>query len=70
MFVLAGIIDTTWGVIGVVGGIASIVVMLRVSASSTRERDEEDHNRAFYDEHGHWPDQQPGAPPDPLPPVH
>lgn len=63
------IYNTAWGIMGVVGGVGAIVVMLWVSARSTHERDAEDHARDFYAEHGHWPDQEPGAPPDPLPPV-
>lgn len=63
------IYDTLWGAFGVVGGIGAIIVMLWVSAKSTGERDEEESARDFYTEHGHWPDQEPGAPPDPLPPV-
>lgn len=63
------IYQTAWGVIGVVGGVGAIVAMLWVAARSTRERDAEVSARDFYAEHGHWPDQEPGAPPDPLPPV-
>ena len=63
------IYDTLWGVFGVVGGIGAIIVMLWVSAKSTGERDDEESARDFYTEHGHWPDQEPGTPPDPLPPV-
>lgn len=63
------IYDTAWGVIGVVGGVGAVIVMLWVSATSKHERDDEDAARDFYTEHGHWPDQEPGAPPDPLPPA-
>lgn len=63
------IYNTAWGVMGVVGGVGAIVVMLWVSARSKHERDAEVNARDFYAEHGHWPDQEPGAPPDPLPPV-
>ncbi len=63
------IYNTAWGVIGVIGGIGAIIAMLWVSAHSTRERDEEVSARDFYAEHGHWPDQDPGSPPDPLPPA-
>lgn len=62
------IYNTAWGVLGVVGGIGSVIAMLWVSHRSLRERNDEEDARAFYSEHGHWPDQEPGAAPDPLPP--
>jgi MFS superfamily sulfate permease-like transporter len=34
-------------------------VMLRVSFADQRDRDREEAARAFYDEHGHWPDEPP-----------
>jgi hypothetical protein len=61
--------DLTWGVIGVVGGFGAVIVMLWISHRSRPERDAEVAAREFYAAHGHWPDQEPGAPPDPLPPV-
>lgn len=63
------IYNTFWGLVGVVGGIGAVAVMLWVAAHGLRERHEEVDAREFYTEHGHWPDQEPGAPPDPLPPV-
>jgi hypothetical protein len=58
--VLAAWLDTTWGVIGVVGGIACIVALAWVASTGHKERDEEDAARAFFDSHGHWPDEDPG----------
>jgi len=40
-------------------------VFYRLSVRGDRERDVEDEARAFYDEHGHWPDE----PPPPAPPA-
>jgi hypothetical protein len=31
-------------------------VLMRVGISGDRERDEEDEARAYFDRHGHWPD--------------
>jgi hypothetical protein len=40
--------------------------MYRVSVKGERDRDREDEARAFFDEHGHWPDEPP--PPRPASP--
>jgi hypothetical protein len=43
----------------------------RVGVKGDLERDREDEARAFYGEHGHWPDEPPPAaaePPEPGPP--
>ena len=34
--------------------------LYRVGVSGDRERDEEDRARAYFDEHGHWPDEERG----------
>ena len=60
MPILAAWLDTTWGVIGVVGGFACIVALAWVAATGHKERDEEDAARAFFDRHGRWPDEDPG----------
>ena len=41
-------------------------IMYRVSVKGERDRDREDEARAYFDEHGHWPDESP--PPKPAPP--
>ena len=41
-------------------------IMYRVSVKGERDRDREDEARAYFDEHGHWPDEPP--PPKPAPP--
>jgi hypothetical protein len=40
-------------------------VLYRVGVKGDRERDQEDRARAYYDEHGYWPDEEPPPPPDP-----
>jgi hypothetical protein len=52
--------DMFWGVAGIVGGVASVVALVWVAAKGHADRAEEDAARAFYDVHGHWPDQEPG----------
>jgi hypothetical protein len=39
--------------------------LYRFGVRGERERDDEDRARAFFDEHGYWPDEQP-APPRPA----
>ena len=34
-------------------------LLYRVGVKGDRERDEEDRARAYFDEHGHWPDEEP-----------
>lgn len=41
--------------------------MYRVSVKGESDRDREDEARAYFDEHGHWPDE---PPPKPAPPAH
>ena len=40
-------------------------LLFRVGVTGDRERDAEDAARAYFDEHGHWPDEPPapGSPP-------
>jgi hypothetical protein len=35
-------------------------LLYRVGVKGDRERDEEDRARAYFDEHGHWPDEERG----------
>jgi hypothetical protein len=45
--------------VALVGGVGAIAYMVRVAAGGHRERDAEDAARAFFDEHGRWPDEEP-----------
>jgi hypothetical protein len=49
--------DTIWGVVGVVGGAASIFLLAKFAAAGHADRDAEDAARDFYDVHGRWPDE-------------
>jgi hypothetical protein len=44
-------------IIGIVGSVVMVAGLIYVSASGDHEREEEDRARAFFDEHGHWPDE-------------
>jgi hypothetical protein len=35
-------------------------LLYRIGVKGDRERDEEDRARAYFDEHGHWPDEERG----------
>jgi hypothetical protein len=35
-------------------------LLYRVGVTGDRERDDEDRARAYFDEHGHWPDEERG----------
>lgn len=43
--------------IGVAGSILLLNILYRVGVSGDRERDEEEAARAYFDEHGRWPDE-------------
>jgi hypothetical protein len=43
--------------IGVAGSILLLNVLYRVGVSGDRERDDEEAARAYFDEHGRWPDE-------------
>lgn len=36
-------------------------ILMRVGIAGDKERDEEDEARAYFDEHGRWPDEEPPA---------
>jgi hypothetical protein len=62
-------------IIGAGLAILLLNLLVRVGISGDRDRDEEDAARAFFDEHGHWPDEPPPAPREPrrqrpAPPQH
>jgi hypothetical protein len=40
-------------------------LLYRLGVSGDRERDQEDRARAYFDEHGVWPDEAPPGPPEP-----
>jgi hypothetical protein len=48
-------------IIGAGLAILLLNLLVRVGISGERDRDQEDEARAFFDEHGHWPDEPPPA---------
>jgi len=55
-------VDRAEGSAGIIGAGLSIWllnVLYRIGVKGDRERSEEDDARAFFDEHGHWPDEPP-----------
>jgi hypothetical protein len=53
-------VETVWSIVAVVAGFAVCggVVYFLISGRGDRERDEA--ARVYFDEHGHWPDEEPG----------
>ena len=54
--------DGLEGAAGIVGaGLAIwlLNVLFRIGVSGERDRDAEDEARAYFDRHGHWPDEAP-----------
>jgi hypothetical protein len=66
--------DRAEGAAGIIGaGLAIwlLNLLFRVGVTGERDRDEEDAARDFFDAHGHWPDEEPPAAPQPQqPPPH
>jgi hypothetical protein len=46
-----------YGIFICVAGVAGIIWILHVMRNGDKDRHEEDAARAFFDEHGHWPDE-------------
>ena len=57
--------EVAWEVAGMFVGAGIAVFMLnfffRLGVSGDRDRDREEEARAYFDEHGHWPDEAPRA---------
>lgn len=51
--------DWFWGIFGVVGSVVGIGVLIWLQSRGGLERIDEDDARAYFDEHGHWPDETP-----------
>jgi hypothetical protein len=47
-------------VIAAAAGFLAILGFIWIAMRGDPARDREDAARAFYDEHGHWPDEEPG----------
>lgn len=61
LWLLDPTVDTAEGSAGIIGaGLAIWLLNLlyRVGVTGDRERDVEDDARTFFDEHGHWPDEE------------
>jgi hypothetical protein len=65
--VAAGGTDVAWeggaAIIGAGAAVWLLNLFFRIGAQGDRERDAEDEARAFFDRHGHWPDEEPPARP-------
>jgi hypothetical protein len=51
------VLANAYGIFICVAGVVGIAWILWVMRHGDRDRHEEDHARAFFDEHGHWPDE-------------
>jgi hypothetical protein len=55
----SGMAQTIWSIIGVIGGVATVAVILWFLITGRDDRDKEEAARRYFDEHGHWPDETP-----------
>jgi hypothetical protein len=51
--------QTIWSIIGILGGIATIAVILYFLINGAGDREKEEAARRYFDEHGRWPDESP-----------
>jgi hypothetical protein len=54
-----GMAQTIWSIIAVLGGTATIAVILWFLVTGRGDREKEEAARRYFDEHGHWPDESP-----------
>jgi hypothetical protein len=50
-----------YGIFICVAGVVGLIWILYVMRNGDKDRHQEDDARAFFDEHGHWPDEDPPA---------
>ena len=55
-----------WDIAAVLAAFAAIGWFVKVMLTGDDERHEEEAARAFFDEHGHWPDEDPAAATEPA----
>ena len=48
-----------WSIVAIVGGLVMVGVIIYSMLTGFEERHAEEAARAYYDEHGHWPDEAP-----------
>jgi hypothetical protein len=53
--------NTIWSIIAVLGAILTVGVVFYFLITGRNDRDEDEAARRYFDEHGHWPDEAPGA---------
>lgn len=52
-------LNTIWSYVTAVLGLLSIAALIWWAGRPNRMRESEDDARAFFDAHGHWPDEPP-----------
>ncbi|HWI74403.1 MAG TPA: hypothetical protein VNT55_20755 [Baekduia sp.] len=50
-------LDLAYGIFICVAGVVGLVWIVYVMRDGDKDRVDEDRARAFFDEHGHWPDE-------------
>jgi hypothetical protein len=54
---VAALFYTVMGVVALVGSIAGVAALIWIMTRGHGERDDEDAARAYFEEHGRWPDE-------------
>jgi hypothetical protein len=48
-----------WSIVAAIGGVLVIAVVFYYWTAEDHDRRRENEARAYFDEHGHWPDEPP-----------
>ena len=55
----AGMLETIWSLIAVLGGLLVVAMILYFLVTGEKDREDEEAARRYFDEHGRWPDESP-----------
>ena len=53
--------ETIWSIIALLGAIGVVGMIAYFIATGRNDREADEAQRRYFDEHGHWPDERPSA---------
>jgi hypothetical protein len=58
---MGAVIELVWSIVAIVAGVAICGGVVYFLVTGHEDRDREEAARAYFDEHGHWPDEAPSG---------